>query len=85
MRVINKYVVIDKVNEQVETDFGLILSESDVNDIRYKKGIVISPGHMVDTVNADDVVMYDGSAGYTVMVGDRQLTVIQERDIILVE
>lgn len=85
MRVINKYVVIDKVNEQVETDFGLILSESDVKGIRYKKGVVISPGHMVDTVSEGDVVMYDGSAGYTVMVSDRQLTVIQERDIILVE
>ena len=38
MRAINEFIIIDKIEEEVRTDSGLILSGEDVNQMRYAKG-----------------------------------------------
>jgi co-chaperonin GroES (HSP10) len=49
-RPINKYIVISKVDEQLKTDSGLLLSQEDAKGFRYMKALVISVGHEVHTV-----------------------------------
>ena len=43
MKAIGKYIVIEEIKEDIKkTDGGLLLAESHREDIRYRKGKVIS-------------------------------------------
>ena len=85
MKAIGKYIVIQKIKEEVKTESGLLLSGSDVDDIRYKKGIVVETGTDVTAIDSNDTIYYDSRAGYSLMMSGEQYTVIQERDVVIVE
>ena len=63
MKAINKYIIIDKVSEEMKTESGLLLSGEDANEFRYNKGIVVTPGTNVETVKEGDTIYYDKSSG----------------------
>jgi co-chaperonin GroES (HSP10) len=44
----------------------------------------VSPGDQVSTVKVGDLVYYDSTAGYTVVLEGSTHTVIQERDVVVV-
>ena len=50
MKPINKYIVIDPIDEQLVSSSGLILSTEDAKAFRYKKAKVVEPGTQVDTI-----------------------------------
>jgi co-chaperonin GroES (HSP10) len=83
-RPINKYIVISKVDEQLKTDSGLLLSQEDAKNFRYMKGTVISVGHEVHTVKDGDSIYYDKSAGHTLLIENEPFTVIREADVVVV-
>ena len=41
MKPIGKYIIINKIVEQVKTDSGLILSDDEATTSRYKKAKVV--------------------------------------------
>lgn len=84
MKPINKYIVVSKVNEEVKTDSGLLLTGDDTKDIRYKKAEVVKPGTMVDTIKEGDVIYYDSAAGHTMILNGDTYTIISERDVVVV-
>lgn len=85
MKPIGKYIAIRKVdNEEVKTDSGLLLSGKDQDDFRYQKGVVLESGTDVSTIKAEDAIFYDKSNSFTVVIGGQQVTIIQERDVVLV-
>jgi len=84
MKAINKYIIIEKILEQMRTDSGLILSGEDANEFRYNKGVVVNPGTNVDTVKEGDVIYYDKSSGHTMVIQDKKFTIILERDVVVV-
>jgi len=84
MKAINKYIIIEKILEQMKTDSGLILSGEDANEFRYNKGVVVNPGTNVDTVKKGDVIYYDKSSGHTMVIQDKKFTIILERDVVVV-
>lgn len=84
MQAINKYIIIEKLNETMRTESGLLLSGEDANEFRYNKGVVINPGTMVDTVKTGDVIYYDKSSGHAMVIEDRKYTIILERDVVVV-
>ena len=47
MRAINNFIIIDKIEEEVRTDSGLILSGEDVSQMRYAKGKIKTVGDLV--------------------------------------
>lgn len=47
MEVLNKFIVIEKVNEKKTSSSGLIMSDEDTSDMRYHKGIVKDVGFNV--------------------------------------
>ena len=47
MKAINEFIIIDKIEEEVRTDSGLILSGEDVNQMRYAKGKIKTVGDKV--------------------------------------
>ena len=84
MKPINKYIVITTIDEQIKTDSGLLLTGSDAEKFRYKKGQVIKPGTTVDCVSDGDLIYYDRNAGYTMLIENVPYTIIQERDVVVV-
>ena len=41
MKPIGKYIVIKTIKEELKTESGLLLSNEDANNFRYKKGEII--------------------------------------------
>ena len=83
-RPINKYIVIKKVDEQLKTDSGLLLSQEDASNFRYTKASVVEVGHEVHTVKSGASIYYDKSAGHTLLIGNEPFTVIREADVVVV-
>ena len=85
MKAIGKYIVIDPVKEVgSKTKGGLLLTESNREDIRYRKGKVITIGTDVVGVNDGDQIYYDRHAGFGIELEKEQFKVIKEQDVVIV-
>ena len=84
MKAIGKNIVIKQIDEEVKTSSGLVLSGEDTNQLRYKRGKVVTPGTEVKTIQEGDEIYYDKAQSYMMIVNDEQVIVIQERDVVLV-
>lgn len=85
MKAIGKNIVIEKIDEEITTDSGILLSNEDANSFRYQKGKVVMPGTEVSYLNADDIIYYDTRNSYTLVIDNAMATIIQERDVVVVE
>jgi co-chaperonin GroES (HSP10) len=84
MKAIGLNIVIEKINETRKVAGGMDITSADESDIRYKKGRVVTSGELASTVSDGDLIMYDGAAGHSMMIGSEQFTVIQYRDVALI-
>ena len=84
MKPLNKYIIDDDIEEQITTDSGLLLSGKDKEDMRYQKAKVLVLGTEVNIINKDDVVYYDKSRSFTMIINKEAKTIILERDIVVV-
>ena len=82
MKAIGKYIVITPIVEELKTESGLILTDEDT--VRYKKGIVVESGSLVDVIKSGDEIFYDKNAGHTIMLGGKTYSIILERDVVVV-
>ena len=82
MKAIGNYVIIEDISPKVKkTEGGLELTEDHTDDIRYKKGLVISCA--IDALTEGEIVIYDKHAGH--LLPDGKYTCIGLRDIVAVE
>jgi co-chaperonin GroES (HSP10) len=84
MKPIGKYIVINKIEEALKTESGLLLSQEDASGFRYQKGKVVKPGTDVTVIQAGDVIYYDKNAGHDMFIQDKSYMVIVERDVVVV-
>lgn len=84
MKPIGKYIVVKDIDEEIVTDSGLILSGEDMKGMRYKKATVIESGTEVDYITKDDLIHYDKSHSFTMLIEEKPFTIIQERDVVVV-
>jgi len=84
MKPIGKNIIVKTIDEEVKTHSGLILSGEDVKGIRYRKATVIVAGTEVSYIKTDDIIYYDKSHGFTMLIEDKPHTIIQERDVVVV-
>jgi co-chaperonin GroES (HSP10) len=84
MRPIGHNIVVKNIEEEVTTASGLVLSGEDTNQLRYRKAQVIEPGTDVTVINKDDIIYYDKTHGFTMIIEDAQYTIIQLRDVVVV-
>tara|TARA_Y100000766_G_C18874333_1_gene589967 strand:- start:1302 stop:1559 length:258 start_codon:yes stop_codon:yes gene_type:complete len=84
MQPIGKYIAVKPIEEEIKTDSGLLLSSKEAKDFRYKKGSVIKPGSEVTVIKADDIIYYDKNAGHSMLLDNESMTIIQERDVVVV-
>ena len=60
MKAIGKYIVIDPIKENnTKTKGGLILAESQREDIRYRRANIVSVGTDVNKLKAGNEIYYD--------------------------
>jgi co-chaperonin GroES (HSP10) len=84
MKPIGKYIIINTIEEEVKTASGILLSASDVDEFRYKKGNVVKTGSDVTVIHENDLIYYDKNAGHTMLIQDKPYTIISERDVVVV-
>tara|TARA_Y100001937_G_scaffold94621_1_gene128341 strand:+ start:20 stop:280 length:261 start_codon:yes stop_codon:yes gene_type:complete len=85
MKAIGKYIVIDPIKEvDTKTKGGLILAESQREDIRYRRAKVIKPGTDVKALKIGDEIYYDKSAGFKIEIKKEEYKVIKEFDVVVV-
>ncbi len=85
MRAIGKYIAIKPQElKSVKTKGGLILSDTDKEDIRYRKAEVIVVGGSVDGLKKGDNIYYDKAAGFNIEIKEDTFKIIQERDVVIV-
>ena len=85
MKAIGKYIVIDPIKEvDTKTKGGLILAESQREDIRYRRAKVIKPGTDVKVLKKGDEIYYDKAAGFKIEIKKEEYKVIKEFDVVVV-
>jgi co-chaperonin GroES (HSP10) len=84
MKPIGKNIIVKDITEEIKTDSGLVLSGKDIDAMRYRKALVIESGTEVNFIKKDNVIYYDKSHGFTMLIEDKPHTIIQERDVVVV-
>ena len=85
MKAIGKYIVIDPIKENTtKTKGGLILAESQREDIRYRKATIIETGTDVNVLKKGDKIYYDKAAGFKIELNKQKYKVIKEFDVVVV-
>lgn len=84
MKVLNKFIIVERIADNNERKSGLIMTMEDKRELRYNKAVVISVGSLVSGISEADEVYFDKAAGHDVLIDDKRLTVIQEKDVVCV-
>ena len=85
MRAIGIFLVIEEIKEAPKkTKGGLLLTDRVKEDIRYRKGKVVSVGDMVQGVKKNDSIYYDKHAGFNVELDENIYLVIKQPDVVIV-
>jgi co-chaperonin GroES (HSP10) len=85
MKPIGKYIIVVLTDNEVKTDSGLILSGEEVNQFRYKRGVVVESGTDVKDIVKGDKIYFDKSHSFTMIIKDTQYTILRESDVVVVE
>jgi co-chaperonin GroES (HSP10) len=84
MKAIGSFVVLRKEKEEVKDRSGFIITEYSDKNIRYKLAEVVSVGESVKGLQAGDKIYYDSAAGSDIRIEGEKLTVVPDRQIVVV-
>jgi co-chaperonin GroES (HSP10) len=85
MKAIGKNIIVRTIEEEVRTSSGLLISGEEAQSLRYRKGRVVMPGTEVENIKKGDLIYYDTRQSYKMLIKDEPYTIIQERDVVVVE
>jgi len=83
MRAIGKYLVVERIKEEVKSSSGLLVSAEDANNFRYHKGLVLVPGVDVSVIKEGDIIYYDKSRSFTLPIEGVNSTIIDESAVVI--
>lgn len=84
MKAINKTILVKRSNDDQVTSGGLLMSQAEASELRYQVGIVIAPGNLVDVIKEGDKVYFDKVYAFDVKIDGEMMTIIQEKDVVVV-
>ena len=85
MKAIGKYIVIKPIKEvNTTTKGGLILADTQREDIRYREAKTLVIGDLVTAIKEGDKIYYDRHAGFNIEINNKTWKVIKEQDIVVV-
>jgi chaperonin GroES len=86
MKAVGNNILVEKIKEGPvsKTTGGLLLTESQRQDIRYKQAKVVNCGDLVSVVKEGDIIFYDKHAGHKIEIEDATYDVIRLQDVVIV-
>lgn len=84
LKPIGNYIIVKEIIEEQKTASGMILTGESMLDMRYRKGKVIKAGTDVTVIHEDDVIMFDKSNSFSMMLEGITVTIITIREVIIV-
>lgn len=83
MKAIGSYVVVENQQEEVKTKGGLILTEANEMNMRYKLAKVVSSGEDVKDLSSGDMIYFDSTAGSDIRIDGVKYIVVHERQVVV--
>jgi chaperonin GroES len=83
MKAIGSYVVVEPQKEEVKTKGGLILTEANEMNLRYRLATVVSAGDEVKDLSDGDGIYYDSAAGSEIRIDGNKYVVVHERQVVV--
>ncbi len=85
MKAVGRYLVVTKEKDKpAETKGGLLLAQSQKEDIRYSEATVISVGDEVIGISKNDRIYYDRHAGHQIEFDEIIYQVIKAQDVVVI-
>jgi co-chaperonin GroES (HSP10) len=86
MKAIGRNIVIDIKKEEAikKTDGGLMLTNSQRVDVRYKEAKVLNCGSEVKGIKEGDTIYFDRTHAHRLEVEDKVYHVIRDIDVVVV-
>lgn len=81
MRAFGKTLVISEVKEEVKNKLGLIITEANDRDIRYKLGEVFMAGELVEDIKSGDKLYYDKVNASELRLDGKKYQIINLSDV----
>ena len=86
MKAIGRNLIIDiKKEGTTTTKGGLLLSENQKDDLRYREAKVISVGIEVEGVKEKDEIFFDRHAGHKIEFNKKIYHIIKSQDVVVVK
>ena len=83
MKAIGSFVVIETQKEEIKTKGGLILTEANEMNLRYKLAKIVSAGDEVKDLSDGDMIYYDSAAGSDIRIDGKKYVVVHERQVVV--
>ena len=83
MKAIGSFVVIETQKEEIKTKGGLILTEANEMNLRYKLAKIVSAGEEVKDLSDGDMIYYDSAAGSDIRIDGKKYVVVHERQVVV--
>ena len=83
MKAIGSFVVVETQKEEVKTKGGLILTEANEMNLRYKLAKIVSVGDEVGDLSDGDMIYYDSAAGSEIRIDGKKYVVVHERQVVV--
>ena len=84
MKAINKYLILKRSNEEAVTKSGLVMSKAEEAEMRYQKGVIVTPGTLVEHIKTGDSVYFDKVHAFDLKIDGETMKIVQEKDIVVV-
>jgi len=82
MQAIGNYIIIEVIHEEIKSS-GLLLTGEDKQNQRYRKGLILSVGTLIDSLKENDIIYYDFFAGHQMVLEGQAVQIISLRDIVV--
>jgi co-chaperonin GroES (HSP10) len=83
-KAFGRTIVISPIKEEVKNKVGLVITEANDREIRYKLADVFLTGNLVDGINIGDKIYYDKTNASEIRIEGNKYLVISENDIRIV-
>jgi co-chaperonin GroES (HSP10) len=83
-RTLAKYIALKRIVEEVKTESGLVLTAKEAAEMRYQKGVVYLVGDEIDNIKVGDIILYDKSNSYSMLIDEKEVTFIQYREVVAI-
>lgn len=81
MRAYGKTIVISPIKEEVKNKIGIIVTNVNDREIRYKLAEVYSTGDFVKEIKKGDKLYYDSMASSEIRIEGDKYLIISENDV----